>query len=239
VTVSTSKAPARIAGMFDDIAGRYDFLNHLLSAGMDRRWRRRAIDALKLSGTERLLDVCTGTGDVAIAAANRRSGGAGRVVGVDFSGAMLRIGLEKVRRASLESRVSLAQGDATKLPLPDRSFDAAIVAFGIRNVVDLDGACSELHRVLGPGGRLAILEFGVPQAPGFSFVYRTYFRHIVPRIGRAISRHREAYEYLPESVSQFPSNQAFADVLRRAGFSSVNAVQMMMGAVYLYLATRD
>jgi len=239
VTVSTSKAPARIAGMFDDIAGRYDFLNHLLSAGMDRRWRRRAIDALKLTGSERLLDVCTGTGDVAIAAANRRSGGAGRVVGVDFSGAMLRIGLEKVRRASLESRVSLAQGDATKLPLSDRSFDAAIVAFGIRNVVDLDGACRELHRVLGPGGRLAILEFGVPHTPGFSLVYRTYFRHIVPRIGRAISRHHEAYEYLPESVSQFPSNQAFVDVLRRAGFSSVNAVQMMMGAVYLYLATRD
>jgi demethylmenaquinone methyltransferase/2-methoxy-6-polyprenyl-1,4-benzoquinol methylase len=239
VTVSTSKAPIRIAGMFDDIAGRYDFLNHLLSMGMDRHWRRRAIDALRLTGTERLLDVCTGTGDVAIAAAARSTGGAGEVVGVDFAGAMLKIGLDKVRRASLDSRVHLAQGDATQLPLPDRSFDAAVVAFGIRNVVDLDGACRELRRVLRPGGRLAILEFGVPQAPGFSWMYRTYFRHIVPRIGRAISRHRDAYEYLPVSVSEFPSNRAFVAVLDRAGFSSVDAVQMMFGAVYLYLASRD
>src|SRR4029434_9283525 len=130
--------------------------------GLDRRWRKKAVDALELTGAERLLDVCTGTGDVAIAAASRRARGAGQVVGVDFSGAMLRVGLDKVRRASLASRVGLAQGDATNLPLPDRSFDAAIVAFGIRNVVDLDGACRELRRVLPPGGRLAIREFGVP-----------------------------------------------------------------------------
>jgi demethylmenaquinone methyltransferase/2-methoxy-6-polyprenyl-1,4-benzoquinol methylase len=239
VTVSTSKAPARIAGMFDDIAGRYDLLNRLLSGGLDARWRRKAVDGLELTGKERLLDVCTGTGDVAIAAAARPSGGADQVVGVDFSGAMLRIGLDKVRRAALESRVRLAQGDATQLPLPDGSFDAAIVAFGIRNVVDLDGACGELYRVLRPGGRLAILEFGMPRTPGISFLYRTYFRHIVPRIGRAISRHRDAYEYLPVSVSEFPSNQAFADVLRRAGFSSVRAVKMTMGSVFLYLASRD
>ena len=239
MTVSTSKAPDRIAGMFDDIAGRYDFLNHLLSMGMDYRWRKRAIDALKLTGKERVLDVCTGTGDVAIAAAARTTRGAGTVVGVDFAGAMLKIGLDKVRRASLDSRVHLAQGDATRLPLPDRSFDAAIVAFGIRNVVDLDGACRELLRVLRPGGRVAILEFGMPQAPVFAWTYRTYFRHIVPRVGRAISRHRDAYDYLPVSVAEFPSNQAFVDVLTRAGFSSVDCVQMMLGAVYLYVATRD
>jgi demethylmenaquinone methyltransferase/2-methoxy-6-polyprenyl-1,4-benzoquinol methylase len=225
--------------MFDDIAGRYDFLNHVLSGGMDTWWRRRAVDALRLTGTERVLDVCTGTGDVAIAAARRKRRGAGEVIGVDFSGEMLKIGLDKVRRASLESRVRLAQGDATRLPLPDASCDAAIVAFGIRNVVDLDGACRELHRTLKPGGRLAILEFGVPRTPVFAWVYRTYFRHIVPRIGRAVSHHREAYEYLPESVAQFPSNQAFVEVLRRAGFSSVTAVQMTLGAVFLYLATRD
>ena len=225
--------------MFDDIAGRYDLLNRLLSVGLDARWRRKAVDGLELTGKERLLDVCTGTGDVAIAAAARQSGGADQVVGVDFSGAMLRIGLDKIKRAALESRVRLAQGDATQLPLPDGSFDAAIVAFGIRNVVDLDGACSELHRVLRSGGRLAILEFGMPRTPGISFLYRTYFRHIVPRIGRAISRHRDAYEYLPVSVSEFPSNQAFADVLRRAGFSSVRAVKMTMGTVFLYLASRD
>jgi demethylmenaquinone methyltransferase/2-methoxy-6-polyprenyl-1,4-benzoquinol methylase len=239
VTVSTSKAPARIAGMFDDIAGRYDLLNHLLSWGLDRRWRRRAIEALQLTGTERLLDVCTGTADVAIAAAVHPHGRAARVVGVDFAGAMLEIGRDKIRHADLASRVHLIRGDATSLPVADASFDAAIVAFGIRNVADLAGACRELSRAVGPGGRLAILEFGMPSLPGVTTLYRTYFRHIVPRIGRLVSRHADAYAYLPASVAEFPSNEAFADLLRASGFSSVRSVKMMLGAVYLYLARRD
>jgi demethylmenaquinone methyltransferase/2-methoxy-6-polyprenyl-1,4-benzoquinol methylase len=239
VTVSTSKEPARIAGMFDAIARRYDTLNRVLSAGLDRRWRRRAVDELRLTGAERVLDVCTGTGDLAIEAVSRSSGGAASVVGVDFAGAMLEIGLDKVRRSDLAGRVRLVRGDATRLPLADGSFEAAMVAFGIRNVADLAGGCRELHRVLRRGGRLAVLEFGMPRMPGLAYLYTSYFRHILPRIGRLVSRHADAYEYLPASVAEFPSDQAFADVLRAEGFSSVRIVKLSMGAVYLYLATRD
>lgn len=239
MTVSTSKEPARIAGMFDAIARRYDTLNRVLSAGLDRRWRRRAVDELGLTGAERVLDVCSGTADLAIEAAARPSGGAAEVLGVDFAGAMLQIGLDKIRRGSLTGRVRLARGDATRLPVADEAFDAAMVAFGLRNVVDLAGGCAELYRALRPGGRLAVLEFGMPRTPGLRALYESYFRHVLPRIGRLVSRHADAYHYLPASVAQFPSGQAFADVLRTAGFSSVRVVKLSMGAVYLYVARRD
>jgi len=239
VSVSTSKEPQRIAGMFDSIARRYDTLNHLLSAGFDRRWRRRAIRELRLIGHERVLDVCTGTADLAIEAATSRHGHAGEVVGVDFAGEMLRLGLGKVRRAGLGSRVHLARGDATRLPLPDSSFDAATIAFGIRNVDDPDQGCRELRRVLRPGGRLAILEFGMPSLPGLAGLYRWYFRAVLPRIGRLISKHGDAYSYLPASVDQFESGAAFAARLRAAGFSQIRHVPLMLGVVYLYTASRD
>src|SRR5690606_9387181 len=154
-----SREPAVIAGMFDAIARRYDTLNHLLSAGLDRRWRARAVASLGLTGRERLLDMCTGTADLAIAAVTDRHR-AKDVVGIDFSSEMLTIARQKVRAAGLESRIRLARGDATAMPLPEASFDAATVGFGIRNVVDPLAACREFHRVLRPGGTLAVLEFG-------------------------------------------------------------------------------
>src|SRR5258707_2737862 len=141
--------------MFDAIAGRYDFLNHLLSAGIDRRWRRRAIQSLELTGRERVLDLSTGTGDLAMAAVLARPAAA-RVVAVDFSSAMLRVGEGKLRKAALEDRVAMVRGDATRIPLADASVDAVTIGFGIRNVERMDAACAELHRVLRPGGRLAI-----------------------------------------------------------------------------------
>ena len=225
--------------MFDAIAGRYDRLNHLLSGGMDRRWRRRAIRELKLTGRERLLDVCTGTGDLAIEGATHTSGAAARVVGVDFAGEMLRIGLAKVRTAGLAGRVTLARGDAMHLPLPDQSFEAATIAFGIRNVSDPVAGCRELHRVLVPGGRVAILEFGMPTIPVVAGAYAWYFRAVLPRIGRLVSKHADAYDYLPASVSAFPSGEGFVKILRQAGFSTVRAVPLMFGAVYLYVAARS
>lgn len=223
--------------MFDAIAPRYDTLNHLLSGGLDRRWRRRAVRELGLQAGDRVLDVCTGTADLAIAAA---TGGAAPelVVGIDFAGAMLRIGLAKVRRAALGARVHLARGDATSLPVADRSFDAAMVAFGIRNVADQAGGCRELYRVLRPGGRVAILEFGFPTMPGLRAVYAGYFRYVLPHIGRLISKHGEAYSYLPASVGEFPAPDTFMQQLRQCGFTAVRAVPLTLGVVYLYMARR-
>jgi demethylmenaquinone methyltransferase / 2-methoxy-6-polyprenyl-1,4-benzoquinol methylase len=231
------KTPSKIAGMFDAIAGRYDLLNTVLSGGVDRYWRRCAISSLQLTGKERLLDVCTGTADVAIGAA-RRANGAARVVGVDFSGAMLTHGLVKVRDASLNSRIQLTRGDAMNLPVGSESVHAATIAFGIRNVVQPDAACRELVRVLRAGGRVAILEFGTPRSRVFGPVYQWYSRHILPRIGRAVSRHDAAYTYLPESIGAFPYGDEFARILRAAGFSQVEARPFMFGAVYLYTGVK-
>lgn len=233
-----SKEPARIAGMFDAIARRYDALNHLLSAGLDRRWRRRAVRDLRLTGRERLLDVCTGTGDVAIEAAGSSAGRAAHVLGVDFSSEMLRFAAAKIRAALLDGRVRLTRSDATRLPLSDATFDAATVAFGIRNVVDPALACRELHRVLRPGGRLAILEFGAPRIPGVRTLYLWYFRHLLPLVGRAVSRHSDAYSYLPQSVMSFPAGEAFAAVLREAGFARVDSQPLTFGIVWLYIARK-
>ena len=153
------KTPSRIASMFDAIAPRYDLLNHVLSAGLDRRWRDRAVDALTLRPGARVVDLCTGTADLAIATVTRVEGAS--VLGVDFAGEMLRLGLDKIRRAGLNSRVRLVRGDAACIPAADRSCDAATVAFGIRNVAEPERALAEMARVLRPGGRLAILEFGL------------------------------------------------------------------------------
>lgn len=230
---SLDKAPEKIVGMFDAIAGRYDLLNTVLSGGLDRYWRRRLVASLRLTGRERLLDVCTGTGDVAIGAA-RRNSGAARVVGVDFSGAMLTHGLEKVRTSRFTDRIQLVRGDAMALPVAGESVDAATIAFGIRNVQRAEAACAELLRVLRPGGRLAILEFGLPVFPAVRPLYLWYFNHVLPRIGRAVSRHDAAYTYLPESVGSFQCGDEFARVLTNAGFSQVKARPLAFGIVYLY-----
>jgi demethylmenaquinone methyltransferase/2-methoxy-6-polyprenyl-1,4-benzoquinol methylase len=231
------KAPSRIAGMFDAIAGRYDLLNLLLSAGRDRYWRRRAIQSLGLSGRERLVDVCTGTADIALGAAHSTPGAA-RVLGVDFSGEMLRHGRAKVAAAGLGRRVQLARGDATRLPVADGSVDAVTIAFGIRNVQDPAAACRELVRVLRPGGRVAILEFGLPGLPGLKQLYGWYFLGVLPRIGRLVSSHRGAYSYLPASVGAFPWGQDFVDVLTTAGLVDATSRPMTLGVVYLYNARK-
>jgi demethylmenaquinone methyltransferase / 2-methoxy-6-polyprenyl-1,4-benzoquinol methylase len=237
--IDISKSPERIAGMFDAIADRYDFLNHLLSAGIDRRWRTRAIQSLQLTGAERVLDLCTGTADLAIAAA-RAQPPAARVVGVDFAAAMLRIGRDKLARARLTPRVTLVRGDAARIPVADRTFDAVTVAFGIRNVDQIPVACAEMRRVLKSGGRLAILEFAVPTTLGLSTLYSWYLGRVLPRIGRAVSRHNAAYAYLPASIGAFSTPDEFVKLLRQAGFVDVDAVRLTFGSVILYTArTRE
>lgn len=233
-----SKSPEKIAGMFDAIAGKYDFLNHLLSAGIDKRWRKRAIRSLQLTGRERILDLCTGTADLAIAA-RTASPAAARVVGVDFAGAMLRIGLEKVRAQRLEPAVTLVRGDATKIPLPDRSVDGVTIGFGIRNVEHTATACDEIFRVTAPGGRLAILEFAVPTLPVVRQAYAFYFNAVLPAIGKLVSRHNAAYGYLPASVGAFASPDEFVKLLRNSGFAEVNASPLTLGIVYLYTAKKS
>lgn len=222
--------------MFDSIAPRYDLLNRVLSAGLDQRWRRRGVAELRLGPSPRVLDLCTGTADLAIAVTGRHSDAS--VAGVDFSGAMLRVGLEKVKRSGLETRIRLIQGDATRIPLADATCDGATIGFGIRNVAEPERALAELGRVLRPGARLAILEFGQPRIPGIRTLYAWYFRYVLPAIGKRVSHHQSAYSYLPASVGTFPPPDEFARTLRNHGFSTVEAVPLTFGIVYLYVATR-
>jgi demethylmenaquinone methyltransferase/2-methoxy-6-polyprenyl-1,4-benzoquinol methylase len=236
-TLGRDKQPDRIAAMFDAIAPRYDLLNHLLSGGLDVRWRTRAIRALALEGGESVLDLCTGTADLAIAAATSPRP-AGRVVGVDFAGEMLRLGREKLAQRGLSDRVQLVQGDAMRIPLASGSVDAATVAFGIRNVQEPERAFADVFRVLRPGGRFAILEFGVPRLPGVRQAYLAYFRHILPRIGGLVSGHASAYAYLPASVGTFPEPARVVASLDATGFSQVRADSLTCGVVYLYSASK-
>jgi demethylmenaquinone methyltransferase/2-methoxy-6-polyprenyl-1,4-benzoquinol methylase len=231
------KTPARIANMFDAIAPRYDLLNHVLSAGMDRGWRNRAIDALSLPENARVLDVCTGTGDLALAAVAQRQGVT--VIGVDFAAEMLRLGLAKVRTASLQRQIRLVRGDAARIPVGDATCDAATIGFGIRNVAEPERALAEIARILKPAGRLAILEFGQPRIPGIRTLYTWYFRYLLPLVGRVISKHQSAYSYLPASVGTFPPPFEFAKTLAATGFSHVQTVPLTFGIVYLFVAERS
>jgi len=223
--------------MFDAIARRYDFLNHLLSAGLDRRWRRRAIRSLSLTGRERLLDLCTGTADLAIAGLDARPPAA-RVVGLDFAQGMLRAGQVKIRRRRQADRIALVHGDATRLPLGAGVVDAITIGFGIRNVENMSAVCGEMRRVLAPGGRIAILEFALPVTPGVRTLYLWYLNHVLPSIGRMISRHRAAYGYLPASIGAFASPDELVTILRQHGFVDIAATPLTFGSVFLYTGRR-
>ncbi|HEX6464737.1 MAG TPA: bifunctional demethylmenaquinone methyltransferase/2-methoxy-6-polyprenyl-1,4-benzoquinol methylase UbiE [Vicinamibacterales bacterium] len=236
MSVAVDKTPARIAAMFDGIAKRYDFLNHFLSAGRDRRWRAEAIRAMRLPGNGRVVDLCAGTADFAIAAANSSPGI--HVIGVDFAAAMLAIGRDKIRAAGLADRVRLVRGDALGIPVHDRWADGATIGFGIRNVIDPIAALREIARVIKPGGTLAILEFGEPVIPGVRGLYNWYFRQVLPWLGRLVSKHESAYSYLPASVGTFPPPATFAAMISSQGFVNVIAAPLNLGIVYLYVATR-
>lgn len=230
------RKPQRIAAMFDAIARRYDLLNRLLSAGLDRRWRGRAVEALGLSGREKVLDLCTGTADLALALAN--SSHECRVIGIDFAEKMLSLGFDKIRHARLGRQVQLLRGDAMHVPVGDAVVDAATIGFGIRNVEGPSDALREVFRVLRPGGRLAVLEFGYPRTRLIQTAYLWYFRRVLPFVGRFISHHESAYDYLPASVGTFWAPDVFCQVLEGEGFVAVRAVPLTFGVVYLYQATK-
>jgi demethylmenaquinone methyltransferase/2-methoxy-6-polyprenyl-1,4-benzoquinol methylase len=234
--VVEEKRPQTIARMFDAIAARYDLLNHLLSGGADWYWRWRAVRALRIRPGDKVLDLCTGTGDLAIEVLRRTR--ASHVIGIDFAAEMLRIGKHKLARAGFRGRAPLLRGDAQSVPLADASVNAVAIAFGIRNVQTPELVCREMARVLGSGGRIAVLEFSLPPRPVVRGVYQWYFRHVLPRVGRLISRHQDAYTYLPTSVGAFFSPEAFAALLTRGGFENVRARPLTLGVVQLYVATK-
>lgn len=199
----------RVREMFDSIAPRYDLLNHLLSFGVDRLWRRRMVGVVAAGTPAAILDVAAGTGDVAVALARRLP--AARITGIDLSGEMLAVGRGKVARRGLCDRIELVQGDAEQLPFPDGTFDAVTIGFGIRNFGSIEAGLAEAFRVLRPGGRLCILEFSTPRGRCFGLLYRFYFHRILPLVGRLISKDDSAYTYLPESVDHFRIIYYFCD----------------------------
>lgn len=226
---------AYVRRAFSEIAPRYDLLNHLLSFNIDRAWRRRAVSELRIeqdpSGV--YLDLCAGTLDVSVELA-QSAGFRGSVVSIDFAEPMLRAGKSKVS----EMRVDAVAGDALSLPLKPGSMSGAIVAFGIRNVADLDAGLREVHRVLAPGARFVVLEFSTPRSPLTNAGYQLYFRHVLPAIGGLISGHRTAYRYLPRSVSNFPVMEELARRMRAAGFGEVKWRSLTLGIAAIHVAVR-
>jgi demethylmenaquinone methyltransferase/2-methoxy-6-polyprenyl-1,4-benzoquinol methylase len=221
--------------IFSEIAPRYDLLNHVLSLNVDRGWRRRAIAALGWEGNPggTYLDLCAGTLDVAVELA-RQPGFRGAVIGADFAEPMLFAGGRKAPRET----VSPVVADAVELPLRDGSVAGGIVAFGIRNLVDLDAGLREAWRVIAPGGRFVVLEFTTPDSAFVRAAYHAYFHHVLPAVGGAVSGHRSAYQYLPRSVEHFPDAEAFADRMRGAGFSAVRWKRLSMGIAALHVGDR-
>lgn len=224
---------AEVARMFDNIAGNYDFLNRFLSLGIDTLWRRKAVRQLAALQPKRILDVATGTGDLAIAALALEPE---EVVGVDISREMLAKGREKLRRRRLDDRIRLEDGDSEHLPFADGHFDAVLCAYGVRNFGDLQAGLKEMHRVLRPAGRMVILEFSRPHAFPVKQLFGFYFRTILPSLGRLVSRDARAYDYLHESVAVFPEGQAFEAELKQAGFQRTTCIRLSFGISSIYIA---
>jgi demethylmenaquinone methyltransferase/2-methoxy-6-polyprenyl-1,4-benzoquinol methylase len=225
---------AFVREVFTNIAPRYDLLNHVLSLNADRRWRRQAVDALgwEAYASGRYLDLCAGTGDLAAELGNR-AGFRGQVVAADFVPAMLRLGQGKCARSVPVT------ADALRLPFADARFDGALVGFGVRNLMDLDAGLREAARVIKPGGRLVVLEFSTPRRQPLRGLYLAYFRQVLPRIGRLVSKHRSAYDWLPASVLAFPEPAALADRMTAAGFGQVGWQTLWGGIVALHTGVRS
>lgn len=231
-----SEKGERIRTMFGSIAPRYDMLNRLLSLGIDRRWRRFAVGLIGVSGQGRVLDVATGTGDVALEIAAQTSP-AVSIVGVDFCQEMVDLGRVKVEQSRFAERITLQVAPCEEIPYEDQTFDAATISFGIRNVVDRAKGLSEMRRVLKDGGRIVILEFSTPTVPVFKQLYHFYFLKMLPKIGGAFSRF-SAYQYLPDSVLEFPSRQDFKSMMSEVGFKNVQHFDLTGGIATVYLGTR-
>jgi demethylmenaquinone methyltransferase/2-methoxy-6-polyprenyl-1,4-benzoquinol methylase len=231
--VRTGEKNQEIKEMFDSIAFRYDFLNHLLSFGIDRIWRKRAVRTVSrlCPDPERILDVASGTGDLAIAAMKMNPL---HITGIDISEKMLQEGREKIKRLSLNDRIDLVQGDSQEIDFEEETFDIVMVAFGVRNFSDPLRGLSEMHRVLRREGAVMVLEFSMPRGGLFRRLYRFYFLRILPLIGKLFSGNDYAYTYLPGSVLEFPVNEHFIDLMEKAGFRSVKQKKLSGGVASIY-----
>ncbi|GAM08008.1 ubiquinone/menaquinone biosynthesis C-methyltransferase UbiE [Geobacter sp. OR-1] len=231
-----SEKGERIREMFDTIAPRYDLLNRLLSLGIDRRWRTFAVSQIKTSPGGKVLDIATGTGDIALEIA-RQTPADVTIVGADISREMVEIGKQKVAASTHSGRITFEIAPCEALPFPDGEFDATTIAFGIRNVVDRPKGLAEMHRILKPGGRAVILEFSMPASPIFEKLYRFYFLTVLPKIGGLISK-KSAYQYLPDSVLEFPSRNDFKAMMAQAGFSNITHHDLTFGIATVYVGEK-
>jgi len=233
VASSSLNKKAQVADMFNDIAGKYDFLNHFLSMGIDKGWRKKAIKEVASVAPQRILDVATGTGDLAIAAVDTRPK---EIIGVDIADQMLEVGRKKIKEKNLEHIISLRNGDSEALPFENSSFDAVTCAYGARNFENLEAGLREMNRVLRVGGKVVILEFSHPKQFPVKQLYQFYFRFILPTLGKIVSKHSRAYTYLPESVMAFPEGKRFCEILNGCGFKEAKARPLTFGITTLYTA---
>ncbi len=226
----------QVEKMFDNIAGKYDFLNHLLSMGIDKSWRMNLIDLLSGIHPASILDVATGTGDLAIQTSKAIPDA--KITGLDISRGMLEVGERKIAKQNLSGKIKMIYGDSEEMPFPDNTFDAVSVAFGVRNFGNLLKGLKEMNRVLKQGGKVFILEFSKPKSPLFRFVFNSYFKYVLPVIGKITSKDPKAYKYLFESVQAFPSYEDFLGIMKEAGFKSNNYKIQTLGICSIYIGEK-
>ena len=232
----TDSKKSQVSRMFNRIAPYYDLLNRLLSLGIDTIWRKKAINKLSKGHPQLVLDVATGTADVAIETARRLQ--PKKIVGLDISSEMLEIGRQKIKKKGLDTIITLEEGDSEALPYPDHTFDAVTVAFGVRNFENLEKGLKEMKRVLKPDGQIVILEFSKPRLFPFKQLFNAYFKYILPTIGRLTSKDPKAYRYLYESVQAFPDGKDFLEILSKTGFKSNQCTPLTLGICSLYSAQK-
>lgn len=233
---SSGSKKEQVAEMFDNVAGKYDLLNHVLSGGVDIYWRRKALSMLKNNRNDLVLDIATGTGDLAIEA--NRILKPGKIIGVDISKGMLEEGRAKIKKLGLEEKIEMQLGDSEKLLFDDNTFDTVIVSFGVRNFENLLKGLSDMNRVLKPGGTCMVVEFSKPTNYFFKQAYWFYSTKILPLIGKLVSKDSSAYTYLPESVKAFPDGEDFLKVYREAGFRETRAIPLTFGICSIYIGKK-
>ena len=226
----------QVTQMFDTISGNYDGLNRVISFGIDVKWRKKAIKQLSALAPKKILDVATGTADVAIMASGIKK--KKKIVGIDISEGMLEVGRKKIGKAGLQHIIELLNGDSETINFEDGSFDAVTVAFGVRNFQHLEKGLSEIYRVLKPGGKLVVLEFSKPKMPGVKWMYNLYMKIVCPNVGKLFSKNRNAYKYLDESIQKFPEGNNFTNILDNPGYKNSYCKTLSLGICSIYCGTK-